>query len=213
MAINGTYRVPKLGLSGIAATVLDGWEASGILAAATGNPFTVLVGSNRSNDGNSGAPDRPNQAPGASNNPIDGVTGSCGVTVDSNGRVVPVIAAGEKLGPETRYFDPCSFTDPAAGRYGDLGRNTVIGPGRSTVNFSLVKNFRVMEGHTLTYRMEWFNLLNRTNFGLPNRTVFSGAQQAGVGDPTRLNHAGNAGIIQDLSSSARQMQFSLRYSF
>ncbi|MSO19861.1 MAG: TonB-dependent receptor [Acidobacteria bacterium] len=212
LAINGTYRVPTFPMSGVASTILNGWEASGIFSAATGNPFTVLIGSNRSNDGNSGAPDRPNQA-GDSNNPIAGVTGSCGVAAVAAGAVVPVIKAGEKLGPETRYFDPCAFSDPLAGFYGGLGRNTLIGPGRANVNFSLVKNFRILEGHTLTYRMEWFNLLNRTNFGLPNRTVFSGAQPAQGGNTARLNHAGNAGVIQELSSSARQMQFNLRYTF
>jgi hypothetical protein len=191
LAVNGSYRLPKLGLSGVAAQILEGWEASGIFSAATGNPFTVLVGSNRSNDGNSGAPDRPNLAPGVSNNPIEGTVGSCGIQ-----------GAGAALGTEGRYFDPCAFTLPTAGTYGNLGRNTIIGPGRTSVNLSLVKNFKIREGHTLTYRMEWFNLFNRTNFGLPNRTVFSGT-----------TYAGNAGVLQELSSSARQMQFNLRYSF
>ena len=132
-----------------------------------------------------------NLAPGVSNNPIEGTVGSCGIQ-----------GAGAALGTEGRYFDPCAFTLPTAGTYGNLGRNTIIGPGRTSVNLSLVKNFKIREGHTLTYRMEWFNLFNRTNFGLPNRTVFSGT-----------TYAGNAGVLQELSSSARQMQFNLRYSF
>jgi hypothetical protein len=199
LAVNGTYRVPKFGLGGIAATLLDGWEASGIFSAATGNPFTVLIGSNRSNDGNSGAPDRPDLAPGASNNPIEGTVGNCGVAL-----------AGSELeakGLDARYFDPCAFLPPNPGTYGNLGRNTVIGPGRSAVNLSLVKNFKFGERHILTYRMEWFNLFDRTNWGLPNRTVFAGPALG------QLTYAGNAGLIQELSSSARQMQFNLRYSF
>ena len=150
---------------------------SGILTAATGNPFTVIVGSNRSGDGNSGAPDRPNLRPGRSNNPV--------------------------LGKVEQWYDPTAFTFPAAGTYGNLGRNTVMAPGRATFNFSLVKTFHLTEAHTLTFRSEFFNLLNRANFGLPNRTAFTATGA----------YAGNAGVIQELTTSSRQIQFGLRYSF
>jgi hypothetical protein len=192
LAANYTYNFPGDSLGGWLAVAAKGWQMSGILTAASGNPFTVILGSNRSGDGNSGAPDRPNLKPGASNNPIEGVTGGC-----------TGVAAGQKLGGPERFYDPCAFEFPRAGFYGNLGRNTVLAPGRATFNFSLVKTFGLTEGHTLTFRSEFFNLFNHANFGLPNRTVFTSAGA----------YAGNAGVIQELTTSSRQIQFGLRYSF
>src|SRR2546422_6512436 len=52
-------------------------------------------------------------------------------------RTVP---AGTKLGTPDLYFDPCAFALPEAGFYGNLGRNTVIGPGLAHFDFAVVKN-------------------------------------------------------------------------
>ena len=177
LAVNYTYRFPGNSLSGIAGVLAKGWEMSGILKASSGPPVSIEIGSNRSGDNNSDAPDRPDLRPGYSNNP--------------------------KVGSVEKWYDPAAFALPTAGFYGNLGRNTVSGPGLLTVDFSLVKTFHVREGHTLTFRSEFFNLANRANFGIPNRTVFT----------TSGAYAGNAGVIQDLATNSRQVQFSLRYSF
>ena len=52
--------------------------------------------------------------------------------------------------------------------------------------------------------MEVFNLLNRTNFDMPNRTVFSGT----TADPLPT-----AGQITATATTARQMQLAVRVSF
>jgi hypothetical protein len=177
LTANYTYQFPGNSLGGLAAVLGKGWEMSGILTAASGNPFTITLGSNRSQDGNSTAPDRPDLVPGRSNNPV--------------------------LGKVEQWYDPTAFAFPRAGFYGNLGRNTVIGPGRVTFNFSLVKAFNLSEAHTLTFRSEFFNLFNRANFGLPNRTAFL----------ANGSYAGNAGVIQSLATTSRQIQFGLKYSF
>ena len=141
----------------------------------------VLMGTTRTGDGNSAQlslpRDRPNVRSGRSNNPV--------------------------VGRVEQWFDPTAFEFPPAGFYGNVGRNPVIGPGRVTFNFSLVKTFPLMEGHTLAFRSEIFNSFNRANFGLPSQTVFtsSGAYSA------------TAGVIQSLATTSRQIQFGLRYSF
>jgi len=61
---------------------------------------------------------------GFSNNPVKGVSKGCAG-----------VPAGTKLGTLDLYFDPCAFALPDAGFYGNLGRNTVIGPGLA--NFDL----------------------------------------------------------------------------
>jgi hypothetical protein len=197
LAINSTYRLPANTFKGPAGVVLNGWEISGIAKAATGIPVSIEVGSNQSQDNNSDAPDRPNLKPGMSNNPSHGVSAGCFIPGGAT------IRAGEKLGTPDRYYDPCAFSLPARGFYGNLGRNTVIGPGLFTMDFSLVKTFVLREGHNLTFRSEFFNLLNRANFQIPQRTVFNSSG----------GYAGTAGLIQDLATPSRQIQFSLRYSF
>jgi hypothetical protein len=192
IAVNSTYRLPGNSLTGVSGVLLKGWEMSGILKASSGTPISIQVGSNRAGDSNSDAPDRPNLLPGASNNPTHGTTAGCGN-----------IPAGQKLGTPDRWYDPCAFGFPAANFYGNLGRNTVQGPGLATVDFSMVKAFTIREHQTLTLRGEFFNLLNRANFGVPNRTAFASSGA----------FAGNAGVVQDLSTPSRQIQFGLRYSF
>jgi Carboxypeptidase regulatory-like domain/TonB-dependent Receptor Plug Domain len=177
VAVNATYRLPGDSLTGAAGILARGWETSMIVSAHSGTPFSAQLGFNRSNDGNSDAPERPNLRAGASNNPI--------------------------IGTVERWYDPTAFVLPAAGTYGNLGRNTLIGPNLVNVNMSIVKTFRPHEGQTLAFRSEFFNLFNHANFGLPNRFPL-------LADGT---YSGSAGVIQSLATSSRQIQFGLRYSF
>jgi len=177
LAVNATVHIPGDSLTGPAAWFARGWEASGILTAYSGLPLTVQLGTNRSNDGNSDAPDRPDLKPGASANPV--------------------------IGSVDQWYDPTAFVFPAAGRYGNVGRNTIIGPGLFTLDASFVKSFNPRQAHALTLRIECFNLTNRANFGLPNPIAFQA-------DGT---YSASAGVIQTLTTPARQIQLGLRYSF
>ena len=174
---NVTYRLPGESLSGWKAAVARGWEMNGIISASSGLPFSVAIPFNQSQNGDSQTPDRPNLAPGRSNNPI--------------------------IGSVNKWYDPTAFSLPARGFYGNLGRDTLQGPGIATFDFSLVKNFDVGESNRLIFRAELFNLLNHPNFGLPNRYAFT---STGV-------IAGNAVVITSLTTPSRQIQFGLRYTF
>ena len=128
-----------------------------------------------------------------SNNPTSGVSVSCaGAT------------AGRKLGRPELYYDPCAFRLQDPGYYGNLGRNTVIGPGLTTFDFGLTKNTALGERTDLQFRWEVFNLFNHANFGLPNRNAFIAASGAANA---------NAGRITDTVTFARQMQFGLKVTF
>jgi hypothetical protein len=85
---------------------------------------------------------------------------------------------------------------------GNAGRNSVIGPGLVTWDFSLFKNNRISERSNLQFRAEFFNILNRPNFATPfhNNTLFD---QNG-------NPVGGAGSIDQTSTTARQIQFGLK---
>jgi hypothetical protein len=92
-----------------------------------------------------------------------------------------------------------------ANRLGNLGRNTVIGPGLANLDFSLFKNNRIRrisESFNLQFRAEFFNVFNRANFASPtdNRAVFD---QTG----TRIS---SAGLVDSTQTPSRQIQFALK---
>jgi hypothetical protein len=90
-------------------------------------------------------------------------------------------------------------------RRGNLGRNVLIGPGLSKLDFSVFKNNhvrRISETFNVQFRSEFFNILNRTNFASPtdNLTVFD---QSG-------NTVPSAGLITSTQTTSRQIQFALK---
>ncbi len=152
-----------------------GWSVSAIQTLQSGFPFTPQLGYNPSGDGDSRNPVRPNWNPA--------FTG-------------PVI-----LGTPTQYFNPSAFSTPLTGTYGNVGRDTLIGPGIAELDFSVLKKTALSEKVTLQFRAELFNVLNRANFGTPNAVVFSSAT-SGI-SPT-------AGVITSTSTTSRQVQFGLK---
>ncbi len=65
---------------------------------------------------------------------------------------------------ETAFFNTAAFATPAAGSYGDAGRNIIIGPGQITVNGSMSKSFRLSEYKNLELRFDANNVLNHANW-------------------------------------------------
>jgi hypothetical protein len=87
-----------------------------------------------------------------------------------------------------------AFVIPALYQFGNSGLDILRGPGLATTDLSLARTFAVWERLKLQFRLDEFNLLNRANFGLPNRIL-------GVD---------NAGMISYTMTPARQSQVSLR---
>ncbi|HLY18535.1 MAG TPA: TonB-dependent receptor [Bryobacteraceae bacterium] len=148
---------------------LKGWQTFGILQAQTGQPFTVSL-----------LPDDDN-----SNTGIDSLG------FGANDR--PNVVGNAKLSnpTATEWFNTSAFVIPPYGTFGNSGRNTVRGPGLATLDLSLVKNTAIRESAALQFRVETFNLLNRTNFGLPDNFIGSPTfgQILSAGNPRRLQLA------------------------
>ncbi len=184
-AINATYALPfgrrqkfASGLSGFAGALVSGWGVNSIVTVQGGFPFSPQLSYNPSNNGDTRNPVRPFANPNFSG---------------------PAI-----LGTPDKWFDPAAFLAPSntaanAGFYGNLGRNTLRGPGLATWDFSTLKNTRLSERMNLQFRAEVFNLLNRANFNMPNEVVFT---PSGV-SPT-------AGVITSTTTTSRQVQFGLK---
>ncbi len=180
--IDGLYRLP-LGrgrrylnhLHGLANPLASGWTATSIITLQSGFPFTPELSYNPSNNGDTKNPVRPFINP------------------DFHGAVI--------VGKPGEWFNPAAFLAPPpdSGFYGNLGRDSLTGPGLATWDFSILKD-TALRGHLrLQFRTEIFNLLNRANFNTPNLVVFT---------PSGLSPT--AGIITSTSTTARQVQFGAR---
>jgi len=184
-SLNGSWELPfgaKRRFLNHAAKPVDfiasGWTASGILSVQTGFPFTPQLGYNPTGNGDTRNPVRPNWNPAF------------------NGNLYPH-TVGE-------YFNPNAFLPPATGTYGNVKRDSLVGPGLSELDFSAVKNSRITERLGLQFRAEFFNILNHTNFLTPNEVVYTSAT-SGI-SPT-------AGVVTATSTTSRQIQFGAKLQF
>ena len=98
-----------------------------------------------------------------------------------------------------------SVPGSCANLLGNVGRNSVVGPGLVNLDFSLMKNNyipRISENFNVQFRAEFFNILNRANFAAPidNSTLFD---QTGA-------PIGGAGAVDSTSTTSREIQFALK---
>ncbi len=87
---------------------------------------------------------------------------------------------------------------------GNLGRNVLIGPGLSKLDFSVFKNNqvkRISESFNVQFRAEFFNVLNRANFASPTQNLAVFDQNGPVP---------SAGLITSTQTTSRQIQFALK---
>ena len=181
-AISAVYELPFgrgkrfLADAGRAAnTLVGGWTMNSIVTLQGGFPFTPQLSYNPSNNGDTRNPVRPFVNP------------------DFSGPVI--------LGTPNEWFNPAAFLAPPnnSGFYGNLGRDTLIGPGLATWDFSLLKNIPIRERFRAQFRAEFFNILNRANFNTPNAVTFT---------PTGVSPT--AGLITSTATPPRQIQFGLK---
>jgi Carboxypeptidase regulatory-like domain len=183
--LNAIYELPfgrgkpfASGWDGFGNAAVSGWSVASVVTVQGGFPFTPQLSYNPTNTGDTRNPVRPFVNP------------------EFTGKVV--------TGNPAQWFNPAAFLQPPAnsGFYGNLGRDTFIGPGLATWDFSVLKDTRIRERLGLQFRAEIFNLLNRANFNTPNLIVFT---PSGV--------SGTAGAINSTSSTSRQVQFGLKLRF
>jgi Carboxypeptidase regulatory-like domain/TonB dependent receptor len=97
-----------------------------------------------------------------------------------------------------RWFDTSVFT--AVPRFGDLGRNILVGPTFNNTDFSIIKNSQIREGMRIQFRAEIFDLFNHPNFGQPGNVV---------GTPA-FGRIVNTRFPTGESGSSRQVQFAFK---
>jgi hypothetical protein len=173
----------------IAKATLGGWEVGGIVTAASGTPFTVLVG----------------QAPNLTGDPLGMSTSDPYQYPDR----VPGAACANPVNPQNalHYIKIQCFTAPAIStQLGNAGRNSLIGPGVLETDFSLFKNIPIHEAFKAQFRAEFFNLMNRPNYSSPNDNRVILAADGSLANPI-------AGQITLLNTTSRQIQFALKFTW
>lgn len=177
LVASGTWEIPFAKMK-----AWGGWQAGAILNVSDGLPFTALISGDTLGQANQSlfdVPDRLNQRGCA--NPVN-------------------------PGNPTLYIKLSCFAFPVPStRFGNAGRNTLVGPGLVSADASLIKNIALnnfRQGARLQFRAELFNVANRANFAAPtaNNKLFDAK-----GAPVNF-----AGQITTLSTSPRQLQLALK---
>ncbi len=152
-----------------------GWKLASILQLQSGFPFTINVSGDTAGigGGTGGILIRPNAVPGES------------YYLDPSQR------------SSSRFFNTSAFALTPAYQFGNVGRNTVTGPGMFNIDTTVARQFRILERYTLQFRAEFFNLLNTPNHNMVGRLI---------NVPDTFGR-----VLNQLDP--RQIQFALRLSF
>ena len=126
----------------------SGWQLNWILSLQSGRPIPIATANDTS--GRFYFNQRPNVVPG----------------------VDPII---HNWSPATGYLNLDAFSQPDFGTFGNLGRNSIYGPGYKNIDFSISKKTPIGDHLGLQLRAEFFNILNHPNFAQPNHNIDPGA--------------------------------------
>jgi hypothetical protein len=179
--VNLLYDVPlgeghRFLSSGLGSKLASGWRVSTLGMLRSGVADTVYIGTNTFGNG-----DFINQRP------------DCVAGIDPYGH------------PQTisDWLNPAAFSMPAAGTFGNCGRNSIYGPDFRNVDFSALKETKLGESRNLEFRVEFFNIFNHPAFAQPDTTFGT----PGFGEIfNTLGRTLGAG-------TSRQIQFALKFNF
>jgi hypothetical protein len=193
LQLQGMWELPfgkgraYLSSGGPAAAVLGGWRINGIASFMTGLPFFVSASGSSLNM--PGATQRANQ-------------------------VKPSVLILGNIGSTASYFDPLAFTPVTTATFGNVGFNSLRGPGVVNTDLAISRDFQITERFKAQFRFESFNFLNTPHFGLPSTNVSNlvlnqDGSIKNLGGYSTITSTQNLGRDFD----ERRMQFDLRISF
>lgn len=160
--------------TGPAAWIVGGWQLSGIFTAQSGFPFTINLAGDTAGIGG----------------------GSGGILIRPNAVTGQSWELPRDQRSTSRYFNTGAFAQPLAAQFGNVGRNTVIGPGMVNLDTTILKNFDVTERFRAQFRAEFFNMLNHPNYNIVGRII---------------NNANFGQVLNQLDP--RQVQFAVKVTF
>ena len=135
------------GTHGLAAKLIGGWQASGILIEQTGFPLVMATSAITGSGGT-----RPNYVPG----------------------VNPALSSSRPLPQKVQeWFNTAAFGLPLAFTFGNASRveSSVHGPDLHNLDFAMMKETVFHDRYAMEFRAEAFNLTNTPHFDVPDTTV------------------------------------------
>ena len=221
LVINATWLVPSpKSLSGPLAWPLSGWQLSAVFKANDGVPFSALFGAQGADPrGTLSSDDYAYPSSVAGCNPIDlnfrnDPGGPLYINPKTSCFTVP-------QAPNQAFWNAnCDPAPPSVGAplasgdlscynlRGNTGRNTLIGPGLTNLDFSVFKNNyikRISESFNVQFRAELFNIMNHANFNVPS--LGDGNTNIINGDGTAN---GSAGLLTQTTTDPREIQFAIK---
>jgi outer membrane receptor protein involved in Fe transport len=234
--INVLYHFPdRFKGNAFLSKVTNGWFISSIVSIQSGQPFSPLISSNRSNSGvlQGGQGDRPNINTAAllAAYPCTSTPGHPATGPDTNPCAYqPIVYDPNKVitGDPNNWVNGAMFSMPpnctgpgltncssTIGQLGTVLRNSLVGPAERNWDFSLVKDTKLGflgEAGILEFRAEFFNVINHPNFSGQhfNTQIFSGSP-ADVGPFSE--QPSNGRVTQQVQDNQREIQFALRIEF
>ena len=172
-SMSAVYDLPAFRKYGLTGAVTKNWRLSAVYQAQSGFPLTISVFGDTANAGT--------------------LLGENPIRANYTGQ--PVFNSGTHTADS--WFNPAAFATPAAFTFGNVGRNSVYGPGLQTLDLALQREFTVTEKIKFQFRAEFFNALNHVNLGTPNRFV----------------NTPQFGTITEAATPGREIQLGARLSF
>jgi len=211
LVVNGTWDIPTAkSFSGPARWIADGWELGLILTVSDGVPFTPTWGT-----GDDPALTQ-NNDDWAFPNRLGGPGCKTLTNPGNPNNYIKTQCFAIPTAPDAAFFtaNNCQGGDltnlQCFNLRGNAGRNIIIGPGITNLDFSVFKNNRIKrisENFNVQFRAEIFNILNHPNFAPPtvpdNSDVF-------LSDGTL---SGSAGLLTRTTIPERQIQFAVKFIF
>ncbi len=213
LSLSVTWDIPSPKISSaLADRAIGGWQVHALYSASTGQPFTPIMGGDPVGTKLDETGLVPSIVPGC--NPINSnFKSSANLNyININCFTPPSVPLAELsslpygCAPFPGAPQPPGGQAFCANLRGNLGRNFLIGPGVSKLDFSVFKNNyikRISESFNAQFRAEFFNIFNRANFSSPtdNLEIFD---QTGVPQTT------NAGALTSTQTTSRQIQLALK---
>jgi len=169
------YDLPVAKNNSVGSKIFRDIQLSGILSIQTGFPFTVNLSGDTAGAG----------------------AGTGGIFIRPNYILGQNVELSGSDRSTSRFFNTAAFSLPPTGTFGNLGRNTIIGPGLTDLDVVLAKSVALGESIRLQLRVECFNLFNHPNYNLVGRII---------NDPTTFGR-----VLNQLDP--RQLQFGLKLVF
>lgn len=168
----GRGRMFGSNLNRAADLVVGGWQVNSILQFHTGFPITAQAANN------SGV-----------------VTGFPRANCNGSPRETPKKQSTDPLHPGYIWFDSGSVSQPGLGTFGNCQVGSFTGPGLQAIDFSVSKDFHILEHQSVEFRAEAINALNHPILVAPNSSIGS-----------------TFGLVNN-AQGERNLQFALKYIF